>query len=163
MHQEADGNEWPAEAFKHNPTNQKYAEITGDARPRTELKDAKPISTNPKDKIGRTKPPLHLIPAGAVIEEAVVMGLGAAKYGPYNWRDHSVSATVYIAAAQRHILSWLDKEDTDPESGASHLAHARACLGILLDAKATGNLLDDRPKPGAAAALIRDHTTETPR
>ena len=115
-------------------------------------------NANPKDNIGETKPPLHLIPPTAEILEAVVMGLGARKYGPFNWRSAKVRATVYIAAAKRHLAQWLDGTDGDPESGVSHLAHARACLGILLDAQATGNLVDDRPPPGAAATLITQHT-----
>jgi hypothetical protein len=32
-----------------------------------------------------------------------------------------------------------------------HLGHAKACLGILLDAEATGNLIDDRPLAAADA------------
>lgn len=116
------------------------------------------ISENPKDRIGETKPPLHLIPPAAEILEAVVMGLGAKKYGPFNWRSANVRATVYVAAAKRHLIQWLDGQDDDPESGVSHLAHARACLGILLDALATGHLVDDRPKPGAAPQLIARHT-----
>lgn len=114
---------------------------------------------NPKDRIGDTKPPLHLIPPAAEILEAVVMGLGAKKYGPFNWRSSSIRATVYIAAARRHLAQWLDRQDDDPESGVSHLAHARACLGILLDSQATGHLIDDRPEPGAASALITRLTT----
>ena len=115
---------------------------------------------NPKDRIGQAKPPLHLIPPAAEILEAIVMGLGARKYQPYNWRTSKVRATVYIAAAKRHLAQWLDGESNDPESGVSHLAHARACLGILLDAQATGSLVDDRPAPGAASALIKQHTGE---
>ena len=118
-------------------------------------------SENPKDRIGATKPPLHLIPPAAEILEAVVMGLGAAKYGPFNWRTANVKATIYIAAAKRHLVQWLDGQDDDPESGVSHLAHARACLGILLDALATGHLVDDRPAPGVAAALVERHTQAT--
>ncbi|MFV0444090.1 MAG: dATP/dGTP diphosphohydrolase domain-containing protein [Planctomycetaceae bacterium] len=114
---------------------------------------------NPKDRVGDTKPPLHLIPPAAEILEAVVMGLGARKYGPFNWRSSSIRATVYIAAARRHLAQWLDRQDDDPESGVSHLAHARACLGILLDAVATGNVIDDRPPPGNAAELIVALTT----
>lgn len=115
-------------------------------------------SSNPKDKVGQTKPPLHLIPPAASIEEAMAMGLGAKKYGPYNWRAQSVLASVYVAACKRHIDSWFDGENIDPESAASHLAHARACLGILLDARACGTLIDDRPSPGRAAQLIKEFT-----
>lgn len=114
---------------------------------------------NPKDRVGDAKPPLHLIPPAAEILEAVVMGLGARKYGPYNWRTSNIRATVYIAAARRHLAQWFDRQDDDPESGVSHLAHARACLGILLDAWATGHLIDDRPERGAASDLIARYTT----
>lgn len=115
---------------------------------------------NPKDAIGDTKPPLHLIPASAEIEESLVMALGAKKYGPYNWRDTKVRASVYIAAARRHMLQWFDGEDVDSESGFSHLAHARSCMGILLDAIATDHWVDDRPPAGVAAALITKHTKD---
>jgi len=120
-------------------------------------------STNPKDKISRTKPPLHLIPPTATVEESVVMGLGAEKYGEFNWRQHSVAASVYTGAAYRHLASWYDGQTIDPESGANHLAHARACLGIMLDAEANDKLVDDRPSPGRAADLIRHHTKADPR
>ncbi len=121
-----------------------------------------PDCENPKDRIGQTKPPLHLIPPAAEVLEAVVMGLGARKYGAFNWRSSKVRATVYIAAAKRHLAQWLDGESNDAESGVSHLAHARACLGILLDAQATGNMVDDRPPPGVATALISQHSGESP-
>lgn len=114
--------------------------------------------TNPKDLIGEKKPPLWLVPASATIYESKVFALGAKKYGPYNWREKKVRATVYLTAAMRHILSSLDGEDIDPESGQPHIAHARACTGILLDALATGNLVDDRPTKGVAAKLIAELT-----
>ncbi len=112
-------------------------------------------TTNPKDQLGRQKPPLQLVPASANIAEAGVFALGAAKYGPFNWREHSVSAQVYVGALLRHVSQWFDGEDVDSESGESHLAHARACLGILLDAKACGKLVDDRPLKGAASQEIK--------
>jgi hypothetical protein len=113
---------------------------------------------NPKDRVGVRKPPLHLIPPAAEILESAVMALGAKKYGAFNWRTANVKASVYIAAARRHLVQWFDGQDDDAESGVSHLAHARACLGILLDALATGHLVDDRPSPGASAELIEQLT-----
>jgi hypothetical protein len=101
--------------------------------------------TNPKTAFGVQKAPLHLIPPPALLAVAGVMGLGAKKYGPYNWREHAVSASVYQAAAMRHLLAWWSGEDLDPESGQSHLAHAMACCAIVLDAAAVGKLNDDRP------------------
>lgn len=121
-----------------------------------------PPDENPKDRVSAGKPPLHLIPPAAEILESVVMSLGARKYGPFNWRSAKVRATVYIAAAKRHLAQWLDGDNDDSESGVSHLAHARACLGILLDAQATGNLVDDRPTPGVATRLIVQHTSDPP-
>lgn len=115
---------------------------------------------NPKDRVGANKPPLHLIPATAEITESMVMALGAKKYGPYNWRETKVRASVYVAAARRHLAQWFDGQEDDPESGVSHLAHARACLGILLDAMATNQLVDDRPPAGAATQLIQHFTVK---
>ena len=117
---------------------------------------AQTLGENPKDRIGITKPSLHLIPASAQVREAKVFELGAAKYGAFNWRRNSVLSSVYVSAALRHIHSYFDGESVDPESGQPHLAHARACMGILLDAMDTGNLVDDRPTPGVTAMLIRD-------
>jgi hypothetical protein len=125
-----------------------FARLAREARP----------DTNPKSAFGMLKPSPSLVPPVAILAEAVVFGLGAVKYGPFNWRATGVSARVYIDAADRHIKSWQDGEELDPESGESHLAHARACLGIILDVQASGKLIDDRPIPGTAAAFIREHT-----
>ena len=43
-----------------------------------------------------------------------------------------------------HLNAWAEGEEAAPDSGVHHLGHARACLGILLDAQETGNLIDDR-------------------
>jgi hypothetical protein len=115
-------------------------------------------STNPKDRFGRMKPDPTAIPSAAIIHEALAMMNGSEKYGPYNWREKTVSARVYLAAANRHILAWLDGEEVASDSGIHHLGHARASLGILLDAQATGTLVDDRPFPGPAAALLEQFT-----
>jgi len=118
-------------------------------------------SVNPKDAYGDKKPDLSLIPPTALLEEARVMQLGAKKYGPYNWRAKRVRARVYTAAAMRHILAWQDGVDIDDESGANHLAHARACLGILLDAMKFG-FHDDRtvPKPTTLSEIQVCELTE---
>lgn len=109
---------------------------------------------NPKTAQGALKIDLSLVPPSALIAEARVMALGAKKYGAYNWRERTISSRVYTAAALRHIFTWQDGEDIDPESGESHLAHARACLGILIDAKSLDKLNDNRPPKGAAGRLL---------
>lgn len=117
---------------------------------------------NPKDKYGRAKPSISFIPPVAILAEAGVMELGGEKYGPFNWRDHPVRASVYYDAAFRHMTQWYDGEELDAESGQSHLAHARACFGIILDAEETGCLIDDRPKAtGTVSRFIAEHTKLT--
>ena len=115
-------------------------------------------SSNPKDVLGRRKPDLTAIPPAALIHEALAMMDGAKKYSPYNWREKTVSARVYIAAAQRHLAAYLDGEQNASDSGIHHLGHARASLGILLDAEAQGMLVDDRPKAGSASRLLEQFT-----
>jgi hypothetical protein len=102
---------------------------------------------NPKTVHGVKKTPLHLIPPVAKAALAWVMGLGAKKYGAYNWREKRVSVSVYKAAAERHLDACWAGEWLDPESGQPHVAHAMACCAILLDAAANKSLNDDRPRP----------------
>lgn len=111
-------------------------------------------STNPKDRLGIKKVRLSLVPPSSTIYQATAMENGADKYGPYNWRTKKVIASIYIDAAKRHLNSWFDGEEFAEDSGVHHLAHALACLGIIVDAKETGNLIDDRPTPGNASQLI---------
>ena len=66
---------------------------------------------NPKTALGILKVPLHLVPPSAKHYLALAFKDGAAKYGPYNWRDKTVSSSVYVAAAGRHIDAWWDGED----------------------------------------------------
>jgi len=99
---------------------------------------------NPKTPYGERKPKISSTPVRAIREMGEVFELGAKKYGRYNWRIHQVAATVYYDAAWRHLTAWFEGEDIDPESGVSHLAHAMACMAILLDAGHEGNLTDNR-------------------
>lgn len=115
----------------------------------------KKIGTNPKDLLGTDKVPLSRIPAVAILHEGMAMGNGGDKYGPYNWRENAVQADIYIDAALRHIFSWFDsREEFAQDSKVHHLGHARACLGILLDAQASGNLIDNRPVNGHTAEVL---------
>lgn len=113
------------------------------------------VGENPKDRIGVKKPNLHLVPSTAIVHCAKAMEDGAAKYGPYNWRENKVIASVYVSAAERHLRQWFDGEDEAEDSGQHHLAHAMACLAILLDAQEGKNLKDDRPFPGETSELIK--------
>lgn len=108
---------------------------------------------NPKTAQGALKVPLHLVPPSATHYLALAFKDGAAKYGPFNWREKGVSASVYVAAAMRHLDAFRDGEDLSPDALVHHLAHVMACCAIVLDAQSVGKLNDDRPTKGAAAAL----------
>ena len=101
---------------------------------------------NPKTIYGEAKPKLSDTPPIGIRELGKVHSMGAEKYGRFNWREHSVSASVYYDAAWRHLSAWFEGENTDPESGLPHLAHVMACMNILLDADEHGKLNDNRPK-----------------
>ncbi len=104
------------------------------------------LTLDPKGEAGSKKCPLHLIPPAASKQIAYAHKYGSDTYGAFNWRATTVCATTYIAAMLRHIDAFRDGEDTDPDSGLSHLAHVGANVNILLDAAACGVLVDDRFK-----------------
>ncbi len=101
--------------------------------------------SDPKGEVGKTKAPMDLLPPAALTETAWVHGLGADKYGRYNWRENKVNASTYVSAILRHLMAWQSREDLDPESQRSHLAHIAAGCNILMDAEKQGTLIDDRP------------------
>jgi len=111
----------------------------------------KPAGCNPKDRIGAKKVSLTKLPPVAVLHTAHALMNGADKYGPYNWRDKAVLASIYVDACERHLNAWFDREEQAVDSSVHHLGHAMACLAILLDAQETGQLVDDRPAAGRGA------------
>ena len=122
-------------------------------------KKTKPdLGTNPKDLLGMAKVSLSKFPPAARIYGALAMADGARKYGAFNWREKKVIASIYKDAMDRHMEAWFDGEENAEDSGYPHLAHALACIAIIIDAKETGNLYDDRPVPGAAGRLIKQWT-----
>lgn len=114
-----------------------------------ELQDAAILSiaagVNPKDAVGSLKPGLRNVPPGPLYWVALAFDDGARKYGAFNWRSNPVLASVYHDAAKRHIDAWFHGNDCAADSGTHHLAHAVACLLIVLDAQQQGALKDDRP------------------
>lgn len=117
---------------------------------------------NPKDTIGVTKLPLYLWPATATAMGCVALLNGALKYGRGNWRAVGVRASIYVDACQRHLAAWFEGSECD-EEGIPHLASALACLAILVDCKAAGNLRDDRQYPGGFEPLMRELTPHVER
>jgi hypothetical protein len=113
---------------------------------------------NPKTRFGILKPSMTKFPAAAVLYGSLAMMDGARKYGPYNWREKDVSASIYVDAAKRHIDAWYDGEQCAKDSHYPHLGHALACLAIIIDAEVNGCLIDDRPTPGKMSELIESWT-----
>lgn len=109
------------------------------------------LPPNPKDIFGLVKTPLNLVPSVGTAWTAAAFADGAIKYGAFNWRENSVQADIYIAAAKRHMDLWFEGQRLAPDSGVHHLGHASACIQILLDAEANDNLIDNRPIPGEEA------------
>ena len=100
---------------------------------------------NPKTIYGEAKFRISDTPVNSIRLLGLVHNNGATKYGTLNWREHTVSASVYYNAAWRHMAAWYEGEDLDPESGLPHLAHVMACMSIVLDAEKFDKLNDDRP------------------
>lgn len=100
---------------------------------------------NPKTQFGVKKTPLHLVPTAGIEAEAWAFQCGADKYGAYNWREKTISSSVYYAATLRHLQAWWNGEELDAESGHPHLGHARACLNMIMDGALHGKLNDNRP------------------
>lgn len=94
-------------------------------------------------KYDEGKFPLSYISRRANEQESRVLLFGASKYARWNWAK-GMAWSRLLDAALRHITAYADGEDVDPETGISHLAHARCDLGFLLDYEVSHPELDDR-------------------
>ena len=128
-------------------------------------------ASNPKDAVGVRKAPLSVVPMGVVAEIGVGMLEGASKYGRHNYRGVGVRASVYFDATMRHLISWWEGEDLDPDSGMSHIAKALCSLAVLRDAQMQQMCEDDRPPRSepfyprlneAAAQIVDKHADKKP-
>lgn len=108
------------------------------------MSSTKPSNPNPKDIVGSDKIPFHLWPETASLLGSLALLDGALKYGRSNWRAVGVRASIYVDAIRRHLTAWFEGQDMDTDSGLPHLAHVLACVAILVDADAHGQLNDDR-------------------
>jgi hypothetical protein len=111
--------------------------------------EANSINTNQAQKFDGEKSRLDLIPTSALVAEGHVLKFGAEKYstketpGEHNWRK-GLKFSQLVGAAMRHITAFNEGEDFDPESGLSHLAHARCCLAFLIEYQTSNSGIDDR-------------------
>jgi len=84
-------------------------------------------------KFDEEKPKMYLLPPKATIEVSKVLTFGAQKYDEENWRKLDNLQNRYTGGALRHIFAHMDNEQTDLDSGISHLAHAICCLLFKLE------------------------------
>lgn len=129
-------------------------------------------ATNPKDAIGIGKAPMSTVSAAVLAEVGVAMLEGASKYGRHNYRAAGVRSSVYYDATMRHLMAWWEGEDTDPDSGMSHITKAITSLVVLRDAMIQGMCTDDRPPRSAefyarlntlASEVLARHADKSPR
>jgi len=73
-----------------------------------------------------------LLPLDAVQDIVKVLEFGAKKYEVEGWKHVPKGKIRYIDAAFRHLISHVQGEKTDSESGLPHLAHAACCLLFIL-------------------------------
>lgn len=90
------------------------------------------------------KMPMELIAPELMVALSQVLRFGAEKYAPRNWEKGMDWSRVY-GAAQRHMWAWWARQDTDEETGLSHLAHAACCVMFLLAYEERKAGKDDRP------------------
>jgi hypothetical protein len=91
------------------------------------------------------KPRICLIPVEAINAAAETLMFGADKYGDYNYRG-GIKHTRILDAVLRHLMSHLNNEDLDTESGLPHLSHAIAGISMLIWMTKHRPDLDDRYK-----------------
>lgn len=94
-------------------------------------------------RFNKGKTAIHLLPPEWERLLADVLGAGAEKYEPENWRLGMTYSSCY-AAARRHMAAWYEGEETDPETGLSHLGHAAWNTLALYSYQTHGVGEDDR-------------------
>jgi len=94
-------------------------------------------------KDNRGKPRVDLLPMKPLFAVGRVLGFGAAKYKPHNWRL-GLGWSDTIGSSLRHVFAFADGEDIDPESGECHIDNAICQLLFLSEYYHTKTGIDDR-------------------
>ena len=74
------------------------------------------------------------LPPRSLEELAKVFHFGAEKYGDGTYLNVPNLHDRYMSAAFRHLQAYRMGEGLDKESGLHHLAHAAACMMIMIEA-----------------------------
>ena len=91
-----------------------------------------PSKANPTAvKHDHGKPRFEMLPPDALEAVALTMNSGCEKYGDRNWEKGMQYGRVF-GAMMRHAWAYWRGENLDKDSGLPHLAHAGACVLMLL-------------------------------
>lgn len=94
------------------------------------------------------KDPMHLVPVSAIRAMAKVLDYGTKKYDARNWEKGNDYSVPY-SSLMRHLMSFWDGEDIDPESGLPHTYHILMNAAMLVEYSEKFDNLDDRPGKGS--------------
>jgi hypothetical protein len=119
------------------------------------LEGVKPDSADAPKHHSEQRPRLDLLPTAPLEEVARVLAHGAEKYGEYNWCNGTRWGRCYRALLS-HAWAWWRGEDTDPDSGLSHLAHCICNLLFLMEFQRNGWGEDDRFRGPTGAAFKKN-------
>ena len=109
---------------------------------RKEVRHTDPVTGGQKGmKLAR----FDLIPEVPLYSLAEHYGRGADKYDDDNWR-RGYSWSISFAALNRHLWTWWNGEDIDPELGSNHLDAVAWHAFTLREFTVTHPELDNRPK-----------------
>jgi hypothetical protein len=114
------------------------------------VSDGATLATGNADESGGVKhdgdkPRMDLLDAYALVELSKVLTFGAQKYAPDNWRK-GIKKSRLLAALLRHVFAYMGGQNTDEETGLSHIAHAMCCCMFLLWTAKFLPQMDDRFK-----------------
>ena len=90
---------------------------------------------------------VDLLPVDVLKGVAEILTHGAKKYGDRNWEQGIKYSRLY-GATLRHLYTFWQGDDVDPESHLLHLDHALCELMFLRAMSKRRPDLDDRPKEG---------------
>ena len=97
------------------------------------------------NRFNEGKPKWSYVPQSALIPMVRVLEYGVKKYAPYNWTK-GLSITETCESLKRHLDSFMEGEDNDPESGISHIGHIQCNAMFLSWMMKNRPELDDRFK-----------------
>lgn len=96
-------------------------------------KEGVKIQKGTASRFNKGKRRWNLLPTDVLEPIVKVLEFGANKYAAWNFAEgDGLSWTEVLDSMKRHIMAWERGEDTDPESGESHLGHIGCNLMFLL-------------------------------